>query len=113
MKKIIMVVAAVMVLSLSLLVGCGGGGEAPETLEGTTWEVTQYSMDGQNMDLDLLGVTLTLHFENGQVTSNGFVETTTYTYENGKLTIDGDTGDVTGDTIHLSSGGNSMTLTRK
>lgn len=112
MKKIVMAVAAVMVLSLSLLVGCGGG-NAPDTLEGTTWEVSQYSMNGQEMDLSALGMRLTLRFENGQVISNGFIETADYTYENGKLTIEGDTAAVTGSTIHFETGSISMTLTKQ
>ena len=118
MKKIIMAIAAVMVLSLSLLVGCGGN--APETLEGTTWEITEYVLEGQKVDINALtqlaGMDApSLKFENGEVSISGLgsVGSTPYTYENGKLTIQGDSVDVNGDTIQVAFGNSSMTLKKK
>ena len=118
MKKIVMAIAAVMVLSLSLLVGCGGS--APETLEGTTWEITEYVIEGQKMDINALTQLAgteapALKFENGMVSISGLgsMGSTAYTYENGKLTIEGETVDVTGNTIHVGFGNSSMTLTKK
>ena len=121
MKKIIMAVAAVMVLSLSLLVGCGGG--APDTLEGTTWSIKEVSMNGQTVEVQKLAEALgestdnyvVTFGENGQGTANAVGNSMAfeYSYENGKLITGGQTFDVNGDTIVMETGGMSMTLSRR
>ena len=121
MKKIIMAIAAVMVLSLSLLVGCGGG--APETLEGTTWSITEVSVNGQKVDVNQLAEALGQSTDNyvvtfganGQGTANaaGNSMTFEYSYADGKLSTAGQTFDVSGDTIVMEANGMSMTLARK
>lgn len=113
MKKIIVSLVAVMVLAMSLLVGCGNsssGGNAPETLEGTTWEAVTVTKDGKSYDMDELlkdsaaigGVTV--EFQDGKVIAQfmGQKSETGYTYEEGKLTIEGQTIEVGEDAFVLS-----------
>lgn len=105
------------VSSLSLLVGCGGSvPSAPETLDGTTWEFTQYLIDSQDVLAQITDMgTPTVTFQDGMATIivMGEFHTIAYTYENGKLTIDRYSVDVTGNTIQITEGRNSLTLTKK
>ena len=119
MKKSVCLFLAVMFISVSLLVGCGSSADsAPETLEGTTWELTQYVIDGQDVLPQITDIsTPIVAFENGMFIITVMGETNsieyTYNYENGKLTIDGYSVDVNGSTIQIKDGNNSMTLTKK
>lgn len=117
MKKAVCLFLAMMFLSLSLLVGCdGSASSAPETLEGTTWEFTQYLIDGQDVLERITGMgTPTVTFKDGMATIIAMGETNTiaYTYENGNLTMGEYSVDVTGNTIQITEGRNSVTLTKK
>jgi hypothetical protein len=104
MKKILITMAAVLMLAATLLVGCSG---TPETLEGTTWEVETLESKG----VDVLqaaaasGITGTISatFQDGEFTLYwmGEQNAASYTYEDGVLTIDGVSTTVKGDTIEF------------
>lgn len=117
MKKVILSVFAVMILAVSLLVGCGGG--APNTLEGTTWTIEEASQNGMDViemagQMGLSGES-TCVFQDGEVTLTlvGQKITSDYTYENGQLTIEGETAPVNGDTVEFNVDGVRLVLKKK
>lgn len=120
MKKIVLSLVAVMVLAMSLLVGCGGG--TPDSLEGSTWEITSMKANGQEIDVKKMSEAIgesggfTVSFGangEGKVEAMGQSQTFEYEYKDGKLITEGESFDVNGDTIVMEAGGASMTLKRK
>ena len=121
LTKILLAAFAVMLLSMSVLVGCGGGGSA-ESLEGTKWSITKVSAGGVDMDVaqyaKMAGVStdnMYIEFKGGKAIANmaGTSSSADYTYENGKLVIDGQEVQVNGNTMSVESGGVSMTLQKQ
>ena len=120
LSKILLAAVAVMLLSMSVLVGCGGGG-TPDSLEGTKWGIESISYNGVNMDVaqyaQMAGVSadqMVIEFKDGKATAAGVGSSAVdYTYENGKVTIQGTTFDVKGDTMEIEESGVKMVLKRK
>jgi ABC-type glycerol-3-phosphate transport system substrate-binding protein len=119
MKKRIFAMAAAVLVIAALLVGCGS---SVDTLEGTTWEITSMTYNGQEIDVSqmasAIGATdgFTVSFgENGEGTAEamGQSQTFTYEYKDGKLITEGESFDVNGDTIVMEMDGASMTLKKK
>lgn len=121
MRKILFSMVAVVVLAMSLLVGCGGG--APATLEGTTWEITNMKMNGQEIDVKKMAETIgakdgfIAEFKTettGVIKAMGNSDEFDYEYKDGKLTLEGETYNVGGDTIVMEKDGdNSLTMKKK
>ena len=117
LSKILLAAFAVMLLSMTVLVGCGGG--SAESLEGTKWSITKLSASGVEMDVaqfaQRLGVSadqLAIEFKDGKAI--GFTgEPTDYTYENGKLVIAGREVQLNGNTMSVEVDGLSMTLQKQ
>ena len=117
LSKILLAAFAVMLLSMSLLVGCGGA--APESLEGTKWSITKVSANGMEMDVaqfaQMSGSAadkMYIEFKGGKAVSfTGDVAD--YTYENGKLVIDGQEVQVNGDTMSVDTGGVKMEMKKQ
>lgn len=112
MKKILVGTLAAMVLASSALVftGCGG---APATLEGTKWNVEKMTSGGADMTpmVESLGG-MTCEFKDGEIimTVMGQSSTVKYTYEEGNLVVEGDTGSISGDTITFNVSGDTLVL---
>ena len=118
MKKVVLAMTAVVLLSLSFLAGCGGS--APETLDGTSWKITEAAVEGEKVDMALLrreaGMDeIFLKFEDGYASFTGLIdeEPTPYGYENGKLTMDPYTTKVRGDTLYVEQGFLALTLEKE
>lgn len=120
MKKAIFSMLAVLVLAVTLLVGCSS--EAPDTLEGTTWSIVSVASGDQTLDVkemaEKMGASdqcIVTFEEDGKGVARVVdqVQNFTYSYEKGKLTTEGKTFDVTGDKIVLEMDGVTMTLERK
>ena len=111
MKKAIMAIAAVMVLSLSLLVGCG---DTPDSLEGTTWEITSISYSGQSIDPSTMG-DARITFKDGMVgpTDSNPENLVAYTYEDGIVIFNDTVFEVNGNTMTASQNGVTVVFTRK
>ena len=115
--KIMLAVFAVMLLSMSVLVGCGG---APESLDGTKWELSKLSGNGIEMDAKQAAAMLTtggsadglyIEFKDGKAYASGSSSAQEYTYEGGKITMDGQQGTVNGNTMTFTINQNGMELT--
>lgn len=115
-KRIAAALAAAAVLTASAvsLTACGGGG--PATLEGTTWNVEKMTSDGMDMTpmLESLGG-MTCEFKDGELvmTAMGQTSTVKYTYEEGNLVVEGDTGSISGDTITFNISGDTLVLKKQ
>ena len=130
MKKIVLSVVAVALLSLSLLAGCGGnenasvdmgsaavGIENPKTLEGTVWNVIRFeSKNGQETPGDS-SRKITVKFKNGEATISGLWEdgdkSIPYSYEDGYLDLEDRETEVRGDTIIVVENGVTMIMVRE
>lgn len=125
MKKIVLAIFAVMVLSLSLLVGCGEnteyvddfgsevGVENLKTLEGTTWNVIRFEADREQITPKEDSASVTVTFKDGDAVLKGLGEedrVIAYSYEDGVLIIEGTTCDVRGETIIVTEGEITMTM---
>ena len=128
LSKVLLAAFAVMLLSMSLLVGCGGG--APASLDGTRWEITKVSMNGVEMDARqyyqqqnagyVAGV---LEFRQGMLYSYLVdqygeaepMEATEYAYMNDRLYFNNVEMPVqiNGNTMLIDEGGNLLTLQRR
>ena len=127
MKKIVLSIFAVMVLCLSLLVGCGGntdfdetgsqiGVENPKTLEGTTWEVIRFEADREQITPKEDSPSVTVTFKDGEAILKGLGDedrVIAYSYEDGVLIIEGTSCDVRGETITVTEGDITMTMVEK
>ena len=117
--QVLLAAFAVMLLSVSVLVGCGSGGAAPESLEGTKWEITTISGGGQTMDFKeyakQAGVSDSMYveFKNGKAIEPFDGTSADYTYENGKLIIDGREVSLNGNTMTIEANNFTMTLVKK
>ena len=121
LTKVLLAAFAVMLLSMSVLVGCGGGGST-ESLEGTKWTITKVSASGYDMDIQqyaqMAGVSadnLYIEFKDGKAIANmaGTSTSADYTYEGGKLTIEGQEVKLDGNTMTVETNGVSMTLQKQ
>ena len=118
LSKILLAAFAVMLLSMSVLVGCGGG--APESLEGTKWVITKISEGGAEVPVaqfaEEFGVSedkMYIEFHDNKATSNFTGVTTDYTYKDGKLIVDNIEFQVDGNTMTVDDGGVAMTLQKQ
>jgi uncharacterized lipoprotein YehR (DUF1307 family) len=117
MKKILAAMVAVMAVATMLLVGCGSS--APETLEGTVWEVTAAEANG----VDIIGTAsaaglsgeMTCTFQDGEAVLNlmGQENTATYTYKDGTVTIEGESTTITDNTIEFNVDGVHLVMKKK
>ena len=95
-SKILPAAVAVLLLSLSVLAGCGGS--APGTLDGTTWDIVTVKVNGENIDANAelaaegYSGSVSMEFHDGVVTTSGLGQQITYpyTYENGQGNIGSD-----------------------
>lgn len=118
MKKVVLSLVAAVVLAMSLLVGCGGG-NAPDTLEGTTWTITK--AEAQGVDAVALAKAagmsseMTCKFQDGKAVLNMMGSTTSgdYSYSDGKLTLEGETTTVNGNTIEFDVEGVHLVMEKK
>ncbi len=127
MKKLAAAIAAALVLAASAvcLTACGGGGtdtgvvqQQAATLAGTRWDITSMTVNGTTMSIEemeqLYGSDLEMYFSfaDSTVTSHlmGETNTTSYTYENGVLTIDGESTTISGDTMTFVVEGQTIEL---
>ena len=121
LEKVLLAAFAVMLLSMSVLVGCGGGG-TPESLDGTKWELSKVSGNGIEMDAKQAAMMLAtgdsdaaanmnFEFKDGKVYVFGETDGKDYTYENGKITLDGQQGTVNGNSMTFDINENGVTLT--
>ena len=132
MKKKILAMAAVLVLAVTLLAGCGRdthdrpdektlenashmGYEQPETLEGTVWKVTKVEWEDQHYTPNAESEEVTFTFKDGIATMAGGdqAKSAEYVYENGRLTIGGDICEVRGNTILVYLDNTIITIVRK
>ena len=119
LSKILLAAFAVMLLSMSVLVGCGGG--APETLDGTKWGIDSVSYNGVSMDIaqyaQMTGASadqLTIEFKDGKAIAGGAESSAVeYKYEDGKVTIQGATFTVNGNTMEAEQNGAKIVMKRK
>lgn len=131
MKRLAAIIAAAMVLATSAvcLTACGGGdtnngaGTVVEdsvatSLAGTRWDITGMTVNGKVMSIDeleqLYGDDLDMYFSftESTVTSHlmGQEETTSYTYENGVVTIEGESTTIVGDSMTFVVDGQTIML---
>ena len=111
LSKILLAAFAVMLLSMSVLVGCGGG--TPDSLEGTRWEPDSVTYNGQTLDIsqyaqivEIPASDMSIDFKDGKVIFGGvYTSSDDYTYENGKVSFRGVTFDVKGDSMELEEDG--------
>ena len=99
MKKALLALAAVLVMAASFLVGCGS-----DSLANTTWEATTIEMGGQTYDVQKLAEAMdsdegiTFQFTEDKIIASFMGDEdkkeVAYTYENGKLTIEGESFEV-------------------
>ena len=124
LSKVLLAAFAVMLLSMSVLVGCGGS--KLETIDDTVWKVTQFTMPDKavasiseeakaiaSMLTPSVVNNMTVEFQNGVATvklGGKTMSKVNYTYSNGKLTIEGQTFDVGSNSITINRDGGSMTL---
>lgn len=119
MKKLILSAVAAMMLAVTLLVGCGG--DPSNVLQGTKWEVTSMELDGQTYDVKELaekagmsgGITVEFTSDKAILNVMGEKNETSYAYEDGKVTIQGESYEVTGDTFQMEIDGQVLTLEKQ
>lgn len=123
MKKKIFALAIAAVLAMALLVGCGGDAtaNAPETLEGTTWETVTMVREGQSYDMEEMlksgaaAYSIKVEFKDGKAIAHFGDEKSEsdYTYEDGTLTIQGQTIQVGEKELTLSMEGVTLVMQKK
>ena len=118
LSKILLAAFAVMLLSMSVLVGCES---TPDSLEGTKWGIESVSYNGQTMDINqyaqAIGVSadeMTIEFKDGKaIAGGGETSAVDYTYENGKVSIMGTEFTVNGNTMEAEQDGAKIVMKRK
>ena len=120
-KKKVGLLTLVMVLTLSLLVACGGGGSKDNAIVGT-WKISQVESGGEFVDLEEFeaqtGINFDITFDfktNGKVSMDmmGQKYDGEYKLTGDKLVIDGVEVDYTGDKITIEESGTKMVLVKK
>ncbi len=119
MKKLIVSAIAAMMLAVTLLVGCGG--DPSNLMQGTKWEVTTMELDGKTYDVKELaqqagmdgGITVEFSGDKAILNVLGERNETPYEYSDGKVTIQGETYEVSGDTFQMEIDGQILTLQKQ
>lgn len=119
MKKLIVSAVAAMVLTVTLLVGCGGN--PSNMMQGTKWEVTTMEMNGKTYDVKELaqqagmdgGITVEFSGDKAILNVLGEKNETPYEYSDGKVTIQGESYVVNGDTFRMEIDGQILTLKKQ
>ncbi|MDD5953184.1 MAG: hypothetical protein PUC32_06005 [Oscillospiraceae bacterium] len=116
MKKGFALLVGVMMLAMVLLTGCGN------SITGTTWEAETIEMGGQTYDVKKLadamkaesGITYSFQEDNQvKIQFFGENEEESYDYQDGKVTIDGQTYEIQNDTIELDRDGQKIILKKQ
>ena len=130
MKRVLAAAAAALVLATSAvcLTACGGdnGGTVIEqqqaSIAGTTWDIVEVTSQGVTMTKDQLedqlggqSIDMYFYFSDTEVTFNlmGETETTTYTYENGVVTIEGVSSTINNNTMYFNPGSDAYKLVKR
>ena len=120
LSKIFLAAFAVMLLSVSVLVGCGES--APTSMDGTTWDIVTVLYKGEEIDaragLASEGYPegVWIEFHDGKATTYGAGQAITldYTYENGQGVIGGYVQFyVNGNTMTVIENEKKMTMQRR
>ena len=119
MKKLILSALAALMIAATLLVGCGA--DPNNAMHGTKWEVTSMVLDGKTYDVRQLaedagmegGITVEFTGDKAILNVLGEKNETPYEYVDGKVTIQGESYDVTGDTFQMEIDGQILTLEKQ
>ena len=124
MKRVLAAIAAATVLATSAvcLTACGGdnGGTVIEqqqaSIAGTTWDIMEVTVTREQLETANGGpVEMYFYFDDSTVSYYlmGETESTDYTFENGVVTIEGESSTISGNTLEFRVDGNVFKLEKR